>query len=807
MHAMIPQFKIILLGSVTLSAAISLQAESINTAQQILTHPASVKEIMQRVADYQERDFGGVIKTDWKVGTYYSGLYAAYQATGDEVFREKALAWCEAAEWKLSGHPFFADDICAAQTFLDVYLDENEPHRIADTVAALEPYFDKKTIAREELSHVIWKGDPRPFTGRNVWWWCDSLYMAPPVLTRMYSATGDKRYLDLLHRMYWDTVDFLFDEEYSLFYRDESYFGNETPSGKPVFWSRGNGWVYGGLIRTLDHLPADDPHRQDYLDLFTKMTRALVDIQQDDGMWRPGLIDPDWKPMKESSGTSFFTYGLLAGINRGYLDKEAYLPVALKAWEGLVGCVNTDGRLGYAQLVGGAPEHVRPSDSIDYTHGAFLLAASELYKMDLTNSDFAELEDPYEIKLLARDGAWTWFNDERVVYDGAGLYTGSIDSEGTSRIDYYSTIPVQSPFAYQPKPLSSWQSKDDHNNPAILQLASGNLLTAYSKHHLEPVWYTRHGTKKGRDDWRTIEWFPEKAIEAPAKTTYNNLVQLTAENGRVFNFMRCVGWNPTLLISEDEGQTWSEPIELVRSGNDRTRPYVKYANNGIDRIDLIFTDAHPRKDKENNVYHIYYQNEAFHKSDGTLIRRLEEVKSDPLLPSDGTLIYAGTEAGRGWVWDLEYDNNGQPVAAFINSVDHEIGNDLRYRLAQWDDVSKAWTQQQVAFAGTHLYDREEHYAGGIAIDPQNTDVIYLSADVDPATGEPNSTGRYQMYRGTLTDNSWSFEQLTHDAQVDNIRPVVPRGHDFDKLAVWVQGRYTTYEDYDTAIVGILEKSD
>lgn len=789
----------------TCISLLSASAETINAAQQILARPAAVKEIMQRVADFQEREFGGQIETDWKVGTYYTGLYAAYQATEDPSFRDKAKAWCEAAGWTLSDQHFFADDICAAQTFLDVFIDERDPQMIADTAKALEAYFSKKTIAHHELGHALWRGEPRPFIGRNVWWWCDALYMAPPVLARMYSATGDTRYLDLLHNFYWDTVAYLYSEENGLFFRDETYFDKKTPDGKPVFWSRGNGWVYAGLIRTLDHLPADDPRRPDYIDLYLQMTRSLVALQQEDGMWRSSLNEPSWKPMKESSGTSFFTYGLLAGINRGYLEPQAYLPVALKAWEGLVGCVNTDGRLGYAQLVAGGPAHVRPSDSVDYAHGAFLLAASELYSMDLDASDFAALEPPYEIKLLARDGAWTWFNGERVLYDGAGLYIGSIDSQGTSRVDYYSIVLTQSPFIYQQTPLSSWQSKDDHNNPALLQLESGKLLAAYSKHHLEPVWYTRHGTKKGPDHWRTVDWAAESAIPAPAKTTYNNLVQLSAENGRVFNFMRCVGWNPTLLISEDEGQTWSEPIELVRSGNDRTRPYVKYANNGKDRIDLIFTDAHPRKDPRNNVYHIYYQNEAFHKSDGTLIRSLQAVKEQPLLPSDATLIYSGSEAGRGWVWDLEYDESGHPVAAFINSVDHEIGNDLRYRIARWDSVSKTWNQSQIAYAGTHLYDREEHYAGGIAIDPQNTRQIYLSADVDPETGRANDTGRYQIYRGVHESGAWRFEQLTHDAQVDNIRPVVPRGHDFEQMALWLQGRYTHYEDYQTAVVGIIQK--
>lgn len=781
------------------------KSAAIDTAQQVLANPASVKEIMLRVAAFQERDFGGEIRTDWKAGTYYSGLYAAYQATGDEDFRRQALEWCKNAEWKLSDNHFFADDICASQTFLDVYLDEKDPKMIADTIAALEPYFSQKTIVGREVHHAVHRDTELPFNGKNVWWWCDSLYMAPPVLTRLYSATGDQKYLDLLNDFYWETVEYLFSEENGLFFRDETYFEKKTPSGKPVFWSRGNGWVYAGLIRMLDHLPEDDPRRQDYIDLFVKMTKALVDLQQEDGMWRPSLNDPSWKPMKESSGTAFYTYGLLGGINRGFLDKQAYLPVALKGWEGLVGCINTDGRLGYAQLVAGGPAHVRPSDSIDYTHGAFLLAASELYKMDLQNEDFAAISDPYEVKLLARDGAWTWFNDERVIYDGAGLYIGSIDSEGTSRIDYYSTILVQSPFAYQPTPISTWQSKDDHNNPAILQLDSGKLLTVYAKHHLEPVWYTRHGEKRGPDNWRTVRWSEETAIEAPANVTYSNLVQLSEENGRVFNFMRCIGWNPTLLISDDEGETWSDPIELVRSGNDRTRPYVKYADNGQDRIDLIFTDAHPRKDAKNNVYHLYYQDGAFYKSDGTFARSLEEVKDQPLLPSDGTLIYSGEEAGRGWVWDLEYDSDGHPVAAFINSVDHEVGNDLRYRIARWDDSSKEWTQGQIAFAGNHLYDREEHYAGGICIDPQNTDRVYISTNVNPTDGTANATGKNQIFLSEWQSGEWSFEQLTFDAQADNIRPVVPRGHDFEKAALWLQGRYTTYEDYDTAVVGILEE--
>lgn len=783
----------------------AVKAQMLTASQEILAHRDSIKDIMQRVVAFQEKDFGDKVITDWKVGTFYSGVYAAYQATGDEVFYQSALRWCRSANWTLSNNHFFADDICTAQTFLDIYLKDRDPAMIADITAALEKYFTKETVRREELGHAIWQGSERPFTGRNVWWWCDSLYMAPPVLARMYAATGQQKYLDLLHSFYWDSTEFLFKPQDGLFARDESYFDKKTPSGKPVYWSRGNGWVYAGLIRTLDYLPDSDSHRQKYIDLFLTMTDSIVRYQQPDGLWRSSINDPAWKPTKETSGTSFYCYGLLAGINRGYLDRQIYLPVALRAWEGLLSCVNSRGRLGYAQLVAGGPANVRPDDFIDYTHGAFLLAASELYKMNLTKEIFDQMSWPYEVKLLAGDGMWTWFNDQRVIFDGDGLHIGSNDSEGYSRVDYYSVIQAQSPYVWQPFALSSWQSKDDHNNPGLLMLDNKTILACYSKHHLENKWYCRTGRLNGPRDFRTIKWEPEVVVPAPEKTTYNNLVRLSAENGRIYNFIRCVGWNPTIVISEDNGNTWSEPFDFIRSGGGSTRPYVKYADNGRDRIDLIYTEAHPRDYKDNSVYHIYYQNGNFCKSDGTVIRSLEAVKARPLTPQEGTLVYDGTSQGCGWVWDLEYDRNGSPIAAFINSADGQRGNDLRYRLATWDSDNKQWCQREIAYAGTHIYEAEQHYAGGIALDPDNDSQIYLSADVDPVTGVKLPGGRYQIFKGTIShEGQWSFQQLTFDAQCDNLRPIVPRNHRrYADMVLWCRGRYNTYTDYKTEIVGIM----
>jgi len=374
-----------------------------------------------------------------------------------------------------------------------------------------------------------------------------------------------------------------------------------------------------------------------------------------------------------------------------------------------------------------------------------------------------------------------------------------MDSKGVSRIDVYN-LENQSRQGY---PLSSWQSKDDHNNPAILKLRDGQILACYAQHGSQRRWYWRMDNKTEVG----LEWQVEKIFETPVGTTYCNLMQLSGENGRIYNFSRNVGLNPNVQYSDDNAQSWYGPFVLIKSGDDKTRPYVKYADNGVDRIDFLYTDGHPRNEPTNNVYHIYYQAGSFYKSDGVLIKSLEEMKTKPMVPSDGTLVYDGSSEGRGWVWDLEYDKEGNPVAVFINSVDHEVGNDLRYRYGRWDAVKKQWSQQQIAFAGTHLYVPENHYAGGIAIDPEDVNTVYISCNVEPASGKANTTGRHQIHQGQTRDNgkNWVWKQLTFNTEVDNLRPIVPREHGGEICVVWFQGRYNTYTDYETKIMGYVSE--
>jgi hypothetical protein len=409
-----------------------------------------------------------------------------------------------------------------------------------------------------------------------------------------------------------------------------------------------------------------------------------------------------------------------------------------------------------------------------------------------------------DVRVLVPDGAWTWYNDERVIVVGRVLYIASMDSRGHADVHLYRLNPPAGVSATEEYVLSSWMSRDDHNGPALIRLDNGKLLAAYAKHDAEPTCYWRLADFNDRS--QQLIWTPERELALNAKATYSNLFQLSAERNRIYNFIRAINFNPTILYSDDEAKSWSGPLQLIKIGTGATRPYVKFVGNGKDRIDLLYTDGHPRDVPKNNVYHLYYSKGGFHKSDGTLIRTLEEVKTNPLVPADGTRIYDGSSAtGRGWVWDLEYAANGSPVAAYISSFDGADGNDLRYRYARWDPAGKAWIDGQIAFAGTHLYVPENHYAGGISIDPADANTVYISANVSPATGKRNATGHYQIFRGTKTGGgNWQWTQLTSDTDADNLRPIVPRDHGCKTCVIWLQGSYRSYTNYSTRIVGIIE---
>jgi rhamnogalacturonyl hydrolase YesR len=326
-----------------------------------------IKATMKRVFRYQVAHLTPVEPAFWERGALYTGIVAAYRATGDEEYLDNALEWGEECKWQINkthGGFLNADNQVALQSYCDLYMIKGGDEKI--------------TAAREALDKMV----DDPPVGRENWWWCDALYMSPPFMARMAKITGDKKYTELMNAMWWDTYDFLYDKDVDLFYRDKNFFDKKTKNGKKMFWSRGNGWVLAGIAHVLDYLSEDDPHYDDFVRVFKEMAHSLAEKQGPDGLWRTSLLDYDEYPMPETSGTGFYCHAMAWGINKGILDRDEYLPVVRKAWEGLTRCVYPDGKLGWTQMVAGSPGGVSPQLTREYSVGAFLLTASEMLKLN-----------------------------------------------------------------------------------------------------------------------------------------------------------------------------------------------------------------------------------------------------------------------------------------------------------------------------------------------------------------------------------------------------------------------------------------
>lgn len=320
-----------------------------------------ILKAMRKVADWQLREAEDKYNIQWTYAALYDGFLAASKSTGDPRYRHRVLRVAEQNQWSLGPRFGHADDEAMGLTYLAFYADSPDPHLLAPT--------------RDGMNRVLARADDPQ---NLLWWWCDALYMAAPVLAQLSLATGDPRYLDFMDHEWSLTSAALYDPAEHLYYRDKRFLTMREPNGGKVFWSRGNGWVLAGLALVIQRLPADSPLRAKYIALYRVMAERIATLQPSDGVWRASLLDPDAYPAPEISSTAFFTYAFGWGINQHILDRKKYLPVATHAWHGMLTHIYASGRLGNIQPIGAEPGKYAPSSSYVYGVGAFLMAGSEL---------------------------------------------------------------------------------------------------------------------------------------------------------------------------------------------------------------------------------------------------------------------------------------------------------------------------------------------------------------------------------------------------------------------------------------------
>jgi unsaturated rhamnogalacturonyl hydrolase len=331
------------------------------------TRPVSVRRAMQKVADWELNRSQPYFDRTWTWNVLYTGFMAASRALNDPRYRDAMQSMAESHQWQLRSEVPNADDQSVAQTYLELDMLDPAPDKVLPTRATLDALAAGANAAIPSNQAQI------------PWWWCDALFMGPPVWSRMFAVMHDAKYLDYIDQHWHETSALLYDPQRHLYYRDQTYLHQTDERGNPVFWSRGNGWVMGGIARTLEYIPASDARRRFYENQLREMAAAIAPLQDPrSGLWHSDLLDAADYLQPEVSGSALITFALAWGVNLGILDRTKYLPVIIKAWRGLVRQIYADGRLGNIQQTGAAPAHYLASSSYNYGVGAFLLAGEQV---------------------------------------------------------------------------------------------------------------------------------------------------------------------------------------------------------------------------------------------------------------------------------------------------------------------------------------------------------------------------------------------------------------------------------------------
>lgn len=361
-----------------------------------------VRNIISRVNTYWQTNNPAEVRSFWDNAAYHTGNIEVYKLFSEkegkknstEWTKEKqqmldySIRWAEHNQWKGAKEPdpakwkyknygegqdyvLFGDWQICFQTYIDLYLIGNGQQPVSKTQ-------DPKI--KRAIEVMSYEADSK---ASDYWWWADALYMVMPVMTKMYKLTGDTKYLRKLYEnlLYSDSI--MLDKETGLYFRDGKYIypKHKTANGEKDFWARGDGWVLAGLAKVLQDMPETYVRQPFFVEKYVNLARGVKKLQQPQGHWTRSMADPEQAPGYETSGTAFFCYGLLWGVNHGYLSKKEFGTTIDKAWNYLTKiALQKDGKVGYVQPIG---ERAIPGQTVDansqanFGVGAFLLAACE----------------------------------------------------------------------------------------------------------------------------------------------------------------------------------------------------------------------------------------------------------------------------------------------------------------------------------------------------------------------------------------------------------------------------------------------
>lgn len=436
-----------------------------------------------------------------------------------------------------------------------------------------------------------------------------------------------------------------------------------------------------------------------------------------------------------------------------------------------------------------------------------------------------------------QNGVWTWYSDERTVVDtnGGKIVVGYVENgyglggfpvDGNIGVTLFDLTNRTGTLFTLKQALLSFGGGDDHNAPALMVRPDGKYLAAYTGHNSDSnTFYRVYDPASGvwspevTNDWSTQPFgdsFP---------TTYSNPWYLSAEN-TTYLFARGNNKSPNEIVSSDFGSTWSYGGELTTNDNvGYVNGYFKYWGNGVDKIDFICTEYHPR-DYDTSMYHGFVSNNMSFNSFGVQMDPNILDKSDMPRPQNftpvflaGTVLPPGQTNHRIWNDDVCRYPGGTVeciISARINDNtegdDVNINPDHAFFFCRFNGTS--WTPTYLCQAGYKLYSSEADYVGLGCLSPNDPNTIYISTTFDPRAVKPGVTDTnlpfsayHEIWKGVTTNQGASFTwtPITQNSLHDNLRPIVPAWDAEDTVLLWFRGSYFSAQQIDGTPIGIIDR--
>jgi unsaturated rhamnogalacturonyl hydrolase len=290
--------------------------------------------------------------TSYEWGVTYAGMLLAAEATGDK----KYAGYTNSRLGFLAEIiPFYKTTLANNPSLVTPVNSVLKPHALDDAgamcaaiikakraglTADVRPIIDNfiAFISKSQFrlaDGTLARNRPLPNT-----LWLDDLFMSVPALAQMGKLTGESKYYDDAVKQVLQFSERMFVKEKGLFMHGWSQQMNPHPA---FHWARANGWAVMSMVELLDVLPASHPGRAKVLAQLQAHIKGLASYQSGTGFWHQ-LIDKHDSYL-ETSSTAIYTYSIARAINRGWIDKKAYGPMVLLAWNAVATKVSKDGQV------------------------------------------------------------------------------------------------------------------------------------------------------------------------------------------------------------------------------------------------------------------------------------------------------------------------------------------------------------------------------------------------------------------------------------------------------------------------------